>query len=337
MVTLYEYQIPFVQVGQKAVVGLPYIPNQTFEGKVGYIYPYITGESRQVKVRVELDNPNLLFKPGMYTDVELRSTLASNRVLVPREAIVDTGSRKVAFVSLGEGRFEPRDVKLGEEAEDGMISVDDGIKAGEMIVTSGNFLLDSESRLREDIAKMVRGELAVEQEAQATIAGTAEVQSLPQPISEEIIKLMNNYFAIGDKLADDTTDGIAEPARAAAAGIDALLKMEMPGDPHFWHKHTEAADIRGKALEIIDAKDIAAARETFADLGTALEKLLMATGVPPAYGKEVQALHCPMYRQGQGGTWWLQVAGPVRNPYYGKSMLECKDKQLTLPATGASR
>ncbi len=84
----------------------------------------------------------------------------------------------------------------------------------------------------------------------------------------------------------------------------------------------------------VAAGDIAKARELFADLSTAMEKLLKSTGVPPGYAREVQALHCPMYREGQGGTWWLQPAGDVQNPYYGKMMLQCKDKAESLPVTG---
>jgi len=170
MATIYESQIPFVEVGQKAVMSLPYIPGRTFDGKVAYIYPYLNAELRQAKVRLEFENPSLLLKPGMFADVRLERTLATDRTLVPREAVIDTGERQIAFVSLGEGRFEPRNVKVGVEAEDGMIEVLDGLRPGEMIVVSGEFLLDSEARLREDLAKMVKGDLATEQKPGATAA-----------------------------------------------------------------------------------------------------------------------------------------------------------------------
>ena len=334
MVTLYEYQLPFVQVGQQAVVTLPYVPGSTFEGKVAYIYPYLNPENRQVKVRIDLANPDLALKPGMFANVELHSTLAKDRILVPREAVVDTGTRQRAFVSLGEGKFEPRIVRVGAEAENGMIEILDGLKPGELVVTSGSFLLDSEANTREALAKMVKGEQAGEQPAQAAVAGASELPSLPEAMSKGLGAVLDSYFAIGDKLADDTLDGTSESARKIAAEIDALVKIEVPADIHFWHKHTEAADVRGKALALAGERDIAKARETFADLTIALTKLVKATGVPATYGKEVQELHCPMYREGQGGTWWLQPAGKTRNPYFGKSMLECKDKQNALPVTG---
>jgi RND family efflux transporter MFP subunit len=340
MATLYEYQIPFVELGQKAVITLPFIPGRTFEGKIGYIYPTLNPDTRQVKVRVEVDNSDGLLKPGMFANVELRSTLATDRILVPREAVVDTGERKIVFVSrgvgAGGGRFDPRPVQTDVEAENGMIVIRDGLKPGEMVVTSGEFLLDSEARLREALGKMVRGELASEQKMQAAVGGASELASLPDAASKQIVGLMDGYFAIGDKLAGDTVEGLADPARKVAAAVDALIRIDLPADPHFWQRHTEAADVRGKALEMIEAKDVVQARQIFADLSTGMEKLLKATGVPPSFGKEVDELHCPMYRQGQGGTWWLQQAGAIRNPYYGKVMIDCHDEQFALPVTGVA-
>jgi RND family efflux transporter MFP subunit len=335
MVALYEYQIPFVQVGQQAVMRLPYVPGVTFEGKVTYIYPFLNQESRQVRVRLEFDNPNLVLKPGMYASVELRSTLASERVLVPREAVIDTGVRQVAYVSLGEGRFEPREVRVGVEAEGGMIEILDGLKPGEMVVTSGEFLLDSEARLREALAKLVKGDLAADQKAASVVEGTSELASLPDPAAKAIEGVLDGYFRIASLLADDTLTGAAEPARLAAENTAALIKTEIPGQPQFWAKHTEAAQVRGKALELVAITDLARAREAFADMSVALGKLLRATGVPPSYGKKVEELHCPMYREGQGGTIWLQPGGDVRNPYYGKGMIGCFDRRTSLPVTGA--
>ncbi len=121
LATLYEYQLPYVEVGQEAVMTLPYIPGQQFRGKVAYIYPYLNPDLRQVKVRLEFDNPSLTLKPGMFADVALEKTLASDRILAPRQAILDTGDKQVAFVSLGQGRFEPRTVTLGVEAQDGLV------------------------------------------------------------------------------------------------------------------------------------------------------------------------------------------------------------------------
>ena len=326
LVTIYEYQVPFIEVGQKAVMSLPYLPGQTFEGKVTYAYPYLNPESRQAKVRLEFDNPTGLLKPGMFASVELVRTLAGDHVLVPREAVIDTGVRQIAFVSLGEGRFDPRDVRVGVEAEGGMIEILDGLKPGEMI----------EARRREALAKMVRGNLAADQATQAAVAPAGALKALPDAAAKALSAILDDYFQIGAKLADDSTDGVAPAGKHLAAQVEALVQTPIPEDPSFWRTHTEVAEIGGSALAIAGAgADIAPVRDKFGDLSIVLSKLLRATGIPPAYGKEVQELHCPMFREKQGGTVWLQPAGEVRNPYYGKMMLGCFDRRVALPVTGA--
>jgi hypothetical protein len=129
-------------------------------------------------------------------------------------------------------------------------------------------------------------------------------------------------------------EGIGPSAADLARQAAGLVQVEIPDHPHFWHVHMEVADMGAKARQLAEAKDLGEARQNFADMGHALAKLLLATGVPPAFGKEVQELHCPMFRENQGGDIWLQPAGPVRNPYFGKAMPECFDKRTSLPVTG---
>ena len=336
MVTLYEYQLPYVQAGQRAVMTLPYIPGQQLEGRVIYIYPYLDKRTREVQVRLEFDNPQGLLKPGMFANVALHSTLAQQRTLTPRAAVIDTGERRVAFVSLGEGKFEPREVKIGIESGDGQIEIIEGLKPGEMVVTSGQFLIDSEAKFREALAKMGPTDLAADQQARAVVAGVSELASLPLAVADSVTAILDDYFTIGEALADDSTLQTAPAARQIAANVDQLLGTTITSDPHFWHRHDEAATVRGRALALAGSPNLEEARLAFADLSVALGKLIKATGVPPDYGQEVQELHCPMYREGQGGGSWLQRAGDVRNPYFGASMLGCFDAREALPVAGAS-
>jgi Cu(I)/Ag(I) efflux system membrane fusion protein len=334
MVTLYEYQLPFVSVGQRAVMSLPYVPGQTFEGRVLYIYPYLEKQTRQVTVRLEFDNPTSLLKPGMYVNVELKSTLSREATLVSRSAVIDTGERQVAFASLGEGRFEPRDVQIGVETDDGMVQVLSGLKPGEMVVVSGQFLIDSEAKIRDAMAKMVRGNLASEQKVMVAVEGVSELSSVSPAVAGLLGDAFDAYFLIGNALAHDTVLGIREPARELAEILDTLLKIELKEDPHFWHKHTEAATILGSALEMMGVDDLETTRLLYAKLSVAFIELAKATGVPPAYGKHVQVLHCPMYHEGQGGGAWLAPMGEVRNPFFGRTMPGCFDKRVALPVTG---
>ena len=147
--------------------------------------------------------------------------------------------------------------------------------------------------------------------------------------------LLDAYFTIQGALAGDTTDGVAAAAERVARDVDTMLATPIPGSDHFWHAHDEVATVRGKALALAKGPPIADARLVFAELSVALSRFVRATGVPAAVSVEVQELHCPMYREDQGGTLWLQPAGAVRNPYFGAQMLTCFDQRAALPKVGA--
>ena len=154
-VEVYEYEIPWIHNGMPAEMDLSYIPGERFEGKVLYIYPFLQEKTRTAKLRLEFRNHDYQLKPGMYANVYLKPFVVENSVVIPQEAVIVSGLRKVVFVSLGEGKFQPRDVTLGVEGNDNQYQVLEGLKEGETIVVSAQFMLDSESRLREAIQKML--------------------------------------------------------------------------------------------------------------------------------------------------------------------------------------
>ncbi len=143
---VYEADLPHVKVGQTASVSLPFLPGRKFEGKVKYVYPYLTGETRTGRIRLELPNTGLELKPDMYADITFHRELGE-RLLVPASAVIYTGPRRLVFLDLGEGRFKPQVVQLGVRGAD-TFEVLDGLKDGDVVVTSGNFLIAAESRLR---------------------------------------------------------------------------------------------------------------------------------------------------------------------------------------------
>jgi Cu(I)/Ag(I) efflux system membrane fusion protein len=149
---IYEYELPLIRLGQVASVKLTYLPSETFTGKVIYIYPSLDAKSRTAKVRIEFPNKNGNLKPEMYADVGIRIELGE-KLAVPEGAIIDTGIRQVAFVDKGFGNFEPREVKLGVKV-DNYYEVIKGLRAGERVVTSANFLIDSESKFKEAVGGM---------------------------------------------------------------------------------------------------------------------------------------------------------------------------------------
>ena len=149
---IYESGIPLVDVGQKARVTLPYDPGTVYEGRVSYVYPFLDAATRTVKIRFEFDNPELKLKPNMYVNVELTID-AGVRTVIHEDAVLDSGTRQIAFLSSVQGKFEPRQLELGSKIGDYWV-VHGGVSEGDKVVTSANFLIDSESKIRAAINQM---------------------------------------------------------------------------------------------------------------------------------------------------------------------------------------
>ncbi len=152
---VFESDLPWIRVGQTAEMELTYLPGKKFTGRIDYIYPYLDQKTRDVKLRLVFDNPGLQLKPQMYANIRLESRIGNDILVIPAEAILRSGVRNVVFVDLGEGKFAPREIVTGAEGDGGLVRVVSGLNEGETIVTSAQFLLDSESRLREAIQKML--------------------------------------------------------------------------------------------------------------------------------------------------------------------------------------
>ena len=154
---VFEQDIATVFVGQKAKIKINAYPGEVFEGRIAYVYPTLKAETRTVPVRIELANPKGRLKPAMYAEVEIPVAGAASVVTVPNSAVIDSGKRQVVIVQLGEGRFEPRPVKLGARGGE-FVQVLDGVKEGEMVVSSANFLIDAESNLKAALGGMQKAE-----------------------------------------------------------------------------------------------------------------------------------------------------------------------------------
>ncbi|MFZ2327374.1 MAG: efflux RND transporter periplasmic adaptor subunit [Rhodoferax sp.] len=144
---VFEQDIGWVKTGAKAKVKINAYPDKEFSGTVTYVYPTMKAETRTVSVRVELANPGLMLKPSMFAQVELPVPAKGQAVTVPLSAVIDSGTRSIVLVQLKEGRFEPREVRLGQRSES-YVEVLDGVKDGESVVVAANFLIDAESNLK---------------------------------------------------------------------------------------------------------------------------------------------------------------------------------------------
>ena len=150
---MYEYELPHVEKDQPASVSVPALPEKKFSGKVVFLQPTVDPKTRTVQVRVELPNKEGLLRPGMFAHVTIEHSMGTG-LLVPASAVIRTGERDVAYLVKSEGRFVPVEVKIspfryeGAHGPGGRFQVLEGLKAGDHVVTSANFLIDSESRLR---------------------------------------------------------------------------------------------------------------------------------------------------------------------------------------------
>jgi Cu(I)/Ag(I) efflux system membrane fusion protein len=152
--SLYEQDVPRLQVGQQAVVELSYV-HRNFDARVSFIYPAVDALARTVEVRLEVENPDLALKPGMWATVEIEQDLG-NVLAAPASAILQTGRRSVAFVDRDDGHLEPRAVTIGGRSDD-YWEIRAGLQEGERVVTRALFLVDSESQLKAAIAGLATG------------------------------------------------------------------------------------------------------------------------------------------------------------------------------------
>lgn len=152
--SVYESELPHIKVGQKAELELDHVMGAKRVGEVDFIYPYLDQKSKANTVRLVFDNHDQALKPEMYATVLIYSHAAKDAMTVPSEAVIYSGKRQIVFVTKGDGKFEPREIKAGAESWDGYVQVISGLFDSEEVVVSGQFLLDSESKTREAIAKM---------------------------------------------------------------------------------------------------------------------------------------------------------------------------------------
>ena len=143
---IYESELPFIKIGDRAKITLAYYPGEIFEGTATYIYPSLDPKTRTAKVRFDLPNPEYKLKPEMWANVELKTSLG-RKLVVPEDAVMDSGTMQMVFVDRGQGHFESRHVQVGSKVQE-YYEVLSGLREGEKVVTSANFLIDSESQLK---------------------------------------------------------------------------------------------------------------------------------------------------------------------------------------------
>ncbi len=305
--------LPALAAGQLAAVQTPDLPGRELTGRIAMVLPSIDAKTRTGTVRLQVDNAEGRLLPGMHARVRFLHKIADDAVFVPLEATLATGTRDLVWTAVGKGRFAPQDVVLGEVDDDGNVQVLSGLQAGELVVLSGQFLIDSESRLREGSRKF--GE-------EGLMPGGDLPPPQPEPLSAPtqaaVDALAMAYVTVCEEFAADrfqvTTQQTLRDAASELVRIAAEPVVQLPA--------TELANLLAQP-----SLDLEAARVRFKQ-ASQLAAALFAVARPLA-AAERQTLfvhHCPMAEAD-----WLQFDDQTRNPYYGSSMLECGEVRRSLP------
>ncbi len=313
-----EGSIGRVRVGQRAVARVNALPGRTFEGEVIFVHPHLDEMTRTALVRMAMPNPDGVLRSAMYAIADIDVGSADPVTLIPREAVIDTGEKQLVFVMTGKGRFEPRDVAIGLSGEQGLVQVRSGLKAGESVVSSGQFLIDSESRLREAIAKFLEQQKAPTAAPAPSSAAPTPTAPRAAPIAispaaqARVDAIVSAYLVLAESLGAVQKDATPLKPDGLIAAIHAL-HGEVSGS-EATRLVTEAA----RAAESLTGKPIDQQREAFKSVSAGVILLIDAMPPSPKVAESLFVVNCPMAKAD-----WLQRKADVANPYYANDMKEC--------------
>ncbi|HZL38570.1 MAG TPA: efflux RND transporter periplasmic adaptor subunit [Tepidisphaeraceae bacterium] len=185
---VYEEQIPWIKMGQPVRATVDSMPGKTWKGAISFIYPHLDHMTRTLSVRMTLDNPDFALKPGMYAGADIQTQPVADAIQVPREAVIDTGVRQIAFIADANGHFTPRKVRMGLMGDDDLVQIVQGLAPGEIVVTSGQFLMDVESRTIEATQKFAEGpanSLGAPQATSTAPPSLAELMPVTAPTTQD--------------------------------------------------------------------------------------------------------------------------------------------------------
>jgi len=319
----YEDEISMLAKGQKVHITAKSYPGQMIEGELSLINPFLTEMKRTAKVRVDIPNPDFKLRPGMYVNIELAMDMGEG-LTIPVSAVMPTGSHTLVFVDKSEGKLEPRRIQVGRKFGD-IYEVLDGLKPGERVVASANFLIDAESKVQ----GAVKG---FEEPApgDAEKSGPAE-SSLPVPLPQETQVLyqpvITAYLAIHRQLSQDKIDALPGQIDRLRECVQAIAKANVH-PPERVDDYQQRISAVAAALEQYRAANLDDARIHFGKISAALIALL--SEFPPPLESPVEVANCPMWDKSPAN--WLQAGKKIENPFMGTKMARCGDIVKTLGA-----
>jgi len=298
-----EGDLAWLREGSHARVHIAALGTRVLEGPVSLLLPHLDMSTRTARARVVVENPDMQLREGMSAEVSASAKVEELPLVVPREAVIDTGPRQVAFVALGAGHFEARDLELGPEGDGGLVAIHAGLAEGEEVVVSGQFLLDAESRIREAIRRHLSG-------GPAPVARAAK-PALEGPLQQRTDEFFRLYLELAERLGGSATDAenfdpapLAEASRALEG--DAQSEAQ---------KLARAVTLQAQGLVKLQGPERRRAFATLSDL-----VIRLAERQPPSQ-KLVPRLFIARCTMAPGS--WLQRAEAIQNPFYSDRMKTC--------------
>ena len=328
---IYEYELPFLKMGQEVNITTRSFPGEIFKGEVIFIEPFLQEETRTIRIRCDIDNANLELKPGMYARAQIKFDLP-HILSVPESAVLHSGRREIVFVEEGNGRYRPTEVNLGRKwlYQRNQSSIPDrglgfgsdderyhevlnGLQTGEVVVIAGNFLLNAESQFQGVLKKMI------------TVRESSHSKKFQRDfyeIKKEMDNIMDAYFVLQASLANDSLQGLGKQIEIIKESVQRAMKTS------FEDVQREKAQDISKYIKdfttILDSfkpdSNIGQVRIIFGDLSKHIIDYLKDYSDSESRDKELYIFSCPM---APGYRKWLQKDHEINNPYMGKAMLRC--------------
>lgn len=315
---VYEEQLPMIKLGETADATLDAMPGKPFSGKIIFISPHLDHMTRTTNVRIELENPEFALKPGMYAAVRIHSLPLDDAILVPSTAIIDTGTRQLAFVQEDQGHFSPRSVTVGLSGDNDQVQVLSGLAPGELVVTSGQFLMDVESRTLEAAQKFLSSTSTQPPATAFATAPMVEPMGTMPAATGESDSVVQAYLAVAAYLQQEHPDN--KPADVSGLVQTSSALAEQAGAP-------ETRPLAGAvkdAASSMASQSLEAQHKTFEKVGAAMLALVAKDPPSTKVAPTLYVVNCPMEKAD-----WLQTSVTVANPFL-PAMRTCGSVTKTL-------
>ena len=351
MFEAYESDIPWIHIGDKIDFTVQALPGTKFKGKVTYVDPFVSSNTRVAKVRVEVNNSSKKLLPEMYVTGILKATLknAKNSLVIPKSAVLWTGKRAVVYVKVPHDKtisFVYREIILGEDLGDFYI-VKKGLEENEIVATNGVFRIDASAQLigqksmmNPEGGKVTTGghagmnmgegndtEIKNDKSEDMSTMVMIDKSKIDVSFKQQLGKVVTQYIELKNALTDDNTNMAQKEAQNVKKALSKVDMSLLLGDAHnVWMNSLKP--LKEAVVVIQNSKEIGTQRRAFLNLGKNLSDAIKTLGVETENKQPLYLEFCPMADSNNGG-YWLSYDKEIKNPFFGKAMLTCGEVKAT--------